>query len=229
MEFRLLIQFFGGRGQTLVRPRSNSGRTKQARNRKVDPNMTYEEAIGEPGDSVIRSVSTYEANPNYFLDRKWQINCQRCVWAYELMRRGYNVEAKPNTMSDQYSRVSGIQAMAGREFEAMGSNTAQGAIDNIASRMSEYGEGSRAFIMFFRNSGAGHIFMVEQTKEGTRFFDPQPGRNVDITHTFRTDNNVDYNSVAIMRTDDIQLESIRPGDLANVVSISKKNVSHRKG
>ena len=35
------------------------------------------------------------ANPNYHSSHDYKINCQRCVQAYELRRRGYDVVAKP--------------------------------------------------------------------------------------------------------------------------------------
>ena len=34
-------------------------------------------------------------NPNYKKGKEWQINCQRCVPAYEARLRGYDVTAKP--------------------------------------------------------------------------------------------------------------------------------------
>ena len=37
-------------------------------------------------------------NPRYSEGLEWQINCQRCVGAYEMRRRGYDVTAKPRPM-----------------------------------------------------------------------------------------------------------------------------------
>ena len=41
-----------------------------------------------------------KVNPNYATkERQWRENCQGCVSAYEARRRGYDVEALPNTDS----------------------------------------------------------------------------------------------------------------------------------
>ena len=37
-----------------------------------------------------------KGNPRYLEDRKYRTNCQSCVIAYEMRRRGYDVEAAPN-------------------------------------------------------------------------------------------------------------------------------------
>lgn len=46
---------------------------------------------GEP--MTIREADDSNANPRYKEGKNYQINCQRCVPAYELRRRGFNVEA----------------------------------------------------------------------------------------------------------------------------------------
>ena len=46
--------------------------------------MSHDEADGQKG------------NPHYSEDVKYRYNCQSCVIAYEMRRRGYDVEAAPN-------------------------------------------------------------------------------------------------------------------------------------
>lgn len=46
---------------------------------------------GEP--MTIEEADDSNANPHYKEGKNYQINCQRCVPAYELRRRGFNVEA----------------------------------------------------------------------------------------------------------------------------------------
>ena len=41
-----------------------------------------------------------QTNPNYDKGEKFEINCQRCVPAYEMRKRGYNVTAKPLPCDD---------------------------------------------------------------------------------------------------------------------------------
>ena len=54
-------------------------------------------ALGKQGKPKTPEEALANANAaNYNKDRAYQINCQRVVWAYELQRRGYDVEALPN-------------------------------------------------------------------------------------------------------------------------------------
>jgi len=39
-------------------------------------------------------------NPNYKTGAEFQLNCQKCVPAYEMRRRGYDVEALPAIISE---------------------------------------------------------------------------------------------------------------------------------
>jgi hypothetical protein len=63
----------------------------------------------EPGSETgdpERNGDVRYTNPNYYNGKEWQVNCQRVAVAYELRRRGYLVEAKPNykdKRSKQYS------------------------------------------------------------------------------------------------------------------------------
>lgn len=65
---------------------------------------TLKEAIGKKGKSIDMTKAYKDANPNY--DRtqtyaEYTMNCQRCVVAYELRRRGYDVTAQPTYNGDE--------------------------------------------------------------------------------------------------------------------------------
>ena len=48
-----------------------------------------------------------QVNPNYDPnDRAWSHNCQRCVIAYELIERGYDVTARPYNAKDKFGDVA---------------------------------------------------------------------------------------------------------------------------
>lgn len=218
----------GGRGTKSSTPTTivNPSRGNKRQDIPV-PNVSLEQALGKRGDNAIISMAQDNANPNFSKGTyAWTHNCQRCVWAYEMLKRGYNVEARARkSTADQYCYIDGIEKMAGRSFQKMGGPNIENTIYNISSTMAKNGEGSRAFVTCFWKSGGGHIFMCEQTKTGTIFVDPQTHRTVDISKTL---SHAELSSVQIMRTDNININSLNPGDLANVIKPSKRNVSHIK-
>ena len=55
-------------------------------------NANEDNTLGRKGTDVVASVAMDSVNPNYDKGTRWQENCQRCVWAYEFQRRGYNVD-----------------------------------------------------------------------------------------------------------------------------------------
>lgn len=147
-----------------------------------------------------RSISVFDsyskANPRFSEGREWQINCQRCVYTYEMRRRGYDVEALPNNGEPT---PWWDKAMEGMHAVYVGSNSASDSANMIVHQMSTYGVGARGFVYVAWKSGSAHVFNVEQTRNGTIFVDAQTGKRVDInvylsyaktemTQLYRTDN-----------------------------------------
>lgn len=62
------------------------------------------EALGRKGKqhSIATALKTVNPNRNPAYS-EYSENCQRCVVAYELQRRGYNVEAQPTYDGDKWS------------------------------------------------------------------------------------------------------------------------------
>lgn len=147
--------------------------------------------LGERKSAFSLMDSVRLANPLYSRGNEWQINCQRCVFAYELLRRGYDVEAKPVPTDGSYdplpyrSRNDGwtslMSGMSNHKFDrTSGKTQLQDAIDT----MKDWGAGARAIIAVQWRSGGGHVFIAETTSGGSvRFVDPQPGR-LNVTHYF---------------------------------------------
>lgn len=52
-------------------------------------------SLGRNGKARTIDEALAATNPNYDKGLEWQQNCQRCVFAYEMERRGYDVEAMP--------------------------------------------------------------------------------------------------------------------------------------
>ena len=73
---------------------------KSEKEKKWLDNITKtEEALGirKGSEMNFEQADGNKPNPNYIKNRAYQINCQSCVVAYELRRRGFDVEAFGNT------------------------------------------------------------------------------------------------------------------------------------
>lgn len=145
------------------------------------------------------------ANPMFCThDAHYMQNCQRCVVAYELRRRGYSAVAQPCVpgaadMLPYMNRRDGWPAVFESQIMADCSAATQAqARENVERQMRAYGEGSRAIVSVNWLSRAnGHLFMAENFGRRIYFVDPQTG-SVGVEWYFQ------YASpahVIIMRTD----------------------------
>lgn len=88
-------------------------------------------------------------NPNYSTGYEYRVNCQRCVYAYEMNRRGELCEAKPKPLTsrgrpDWANDDTGKhwdEMMEGQTWDKVGSRSRPRTISNIDGKMAEYGEG----------------------------------------------------------------------------------------
>lgn len=129
------------------------------------------------------------SNPYYADDRTYRINCQRCVWAYELNRRGYEVEADRHDSSDYVGSIAGIKEMYMNAPNAKRSDyyrldllepgSTKRQYEKVKELMSTWGEGSRAILANLWDTGGGHIWNVEYLGGKVHYFDAQIGREVD--------------------------------------------------
>lgn len=135
-------------------------------------------------------------NPKYRTGRAYQVNCQRCVSAYEARRRGYNVAAKPaptgRSGTDYLPYMMHEKGWANvyknglKSLETLAGRTAAKVKDSICERMAEYGEGARAIVRVRWSRGnSGHVFIAEQVNGTTHFVDPQSGKD-DVSYYFGT-------------------------------------------
>ena len=144
------------------------------------------------GFRVISSVhSEYDdlaaVNPNYSKGIEWKINCQRCVAAYELRRRGYDVTALPRPMvggkpdySDELpyrlSKNGWPKMFDGSTLESCRASSGARTMGKVEQLMASWGDGSRAIVRVQfqkRFGGDGHVFIAEQRGGKTYFVDPQ--------------------------------------------------------
>ena len=166
---------------------------------------------GEP--MPIDLADDKHANPKYgeLVDgsfRPYTCNCQTCVVAYELRRRGYDVEAMGvNPRSGglagyinefQHSiALNPINSFWGTSFNrfilnednSIKSNTPKGRSQFVANLFyATKGEGRYFLSMKNRRRSTGHIVVVESTEGGGKLLiDPQSGKRVDLTDAVAAD------------------------------------------
>lgn len=136
--------------------------------------------------------------------REYTTNCQRCVCAYEMRRRGYDVTAKPRLPDNidklPYMNETGWPSVF-KDYELikLEAKSARGLRTKAIENMEKWGNGSRAIVrVFWNNENRGHVFIAEQIKGNTVFLDPQCGKldvknlflmsRIDKTYIMRIDN-----------------------------------------
>lgn len=127
-------------------------------------------------------------NPNYIkgVRNEYSTNCQRCVPTYEMRRRGYNVEALPNS-GDGLGRLSMIVKMWGlnkNDKYYISPKLLVGGANKKVDYNQEYADwfkfigdmpnGARAQVgWMWKGSRAGHTIMAEKKAGKLVFIDPQ--------------------------------------------------------
>lgn len=176
-----------------------------------DPNGNYYDPLG----------NTYSKNPKYV--KLYSINCQSCVVANELRRRGWDVEAFGNvkgSMPEMLSRhsmsslvdangnlVKPIEIKRGvtRSIDKRGRVISKYEDDDaIKKKIHEATkEEGRYFINWkWKNKNSGHIITAERLKDGSlRFYDPQNGK-ITLLDLGKID--LQNRSINILRVDNLQ-------------------------
>lgn len=166
-------------------------------------------------DAVLGTAN----KPRYNDDIAYRINCQRCVWAYELQRRGYKVQARGNDGaggSFNSSRVfedlkwddvkwykgkgNGVLSLP----KSAGGNAKQRnqIVKNIEQKMTEWGEGSRAIVgVGWQKTPQGHVFNVENIGGKAYIVDAQVGKKLPLRDYI---NKARVLGVQIARTDNLR-------------------------
>ena len=202
----------GGRGASSFTTRQ-TGKWSSGLGSAVPQNL--KEAIGTKGKPNSIADSIIETNPHWNTSyREFSENCQRCVVAYELNRRGYDVTALPTYKGDTLPNVAHYDLSTGtyegrwkgafRDAKTVnvGASSESGTISNIESRMRSYGSGSRAVIQIFYKGGGGHVFNIENQRGRIVYVEAQAGK---IKNIKRTMSSVETESVNLVRTDNLRL------------------------
>lgn len=126
----------------------------------------------ETNNSAVDALK--ECNPKYETDKAFQDNCQRCVPAYEMRRRGYDVIAKGKYLN--YDPLASDYTIVWDDPIHIQCTTSNGK-DEIEKYMKEYGDGARIEIgiKWKDMPQKGHVFVAEQIDGKTVYYDPQSG------------------------------------------------------
>lgn len=138
----------------------------------------------DPADvaNMIIDDNVRNVNPAFnTMDPRYSKNCQRCVPAYVMRRRGFDVIAKAATVDEQgnlstkdklYRKWKNVFKDANFEFYT----GYDGGKAEIISQMDAWGDGAIAEIRILkRNANEGHVFVAERVNGVVRFVDPQSG------------------------------------------------------
>lgn len=141
-----------------------------------------------------KDANEQRPNPNYYVDKKYRINCQSCVLTYELRRRGFDVETLPfhtnlqnklshNTNLLWIDPITGMPPKAQRaggdiEFKSNGyslkpksKNVIKKDFDKITEK-----EGRYHITVCWKGGRSGHIVTCERSADGIlSIYDPQTG------------------------------------------------------
>ncbi len=106
-------------------------------------------------------------NPNWSEDSPWDVNCQRCVSAYEARRRGFDVTAAPLTDKNdtlQIMRHPNGWPSVYQGAELIDCTASSGTSSEILvdDKMAEWGDGARAIVRVRWKLGGGHVFIAER-------------------------------------------------------------------
>ena len=129
---------------------------------------------GQPMDVQSALEGT---NPNYDplspQDDPYKNNCQRCVPAYELRRRGYDVEALPKPTGEDIieSNVFTFDAFVDRYGNIMSYTRSTQA--DLMRQLGSFPDGSRFAVRNSWRGGGGHVYVAEKQNGAVSFYDPQ--------------------------------------------------------
>lgn len=179
----------------------------------IDP---IKQAIGDQGVPKTLKEAMSLANPNFQQSRQngdglYTRNCQRCIWAVELLRRGYDVEAKARTSDNTYASSDGSNP---NSFVNVGNPPLQFSkpIGNVwykpkaadvKNEILKHPEGSRGALTMAKY-GSGHVCNWEIVKGKVVIYDGQIGQTHSLTDLMKRG----YFQFAVARMDNVGITNL---------------------
>ena len=151
-------------------------------------------------------------NPNFTEGRDgvWENNCQRCIVAYELRRRGIDVKAMPcleDEIAESKFRKNWYKFNGNAKWIFQSISGANNRKNYIIQKMKEFGKESRATIYIDYGDDGAHVFSVENINDEIIFIDPQTGEcNVDYLFHMQKSN-----LFGIARVDNLKIDDYIKG------------------
>lgn len=164
-------------------------------------------------------------NPNYSVDNAealgYRHNCQTCTMAYELRRRGFQIEAAPNPVAKGYTKRRDFDKFCSDKSVAWtdrwqnedgtsakyqwsaGKLKANTIADKQAFIQAQTAAEGRYEIYCAWNSTSAHVFIVERQKGGNLvWYDPQSGKTggADAFRTYIK--RMQKDKIGVLRVDD---------------------------
>lgn len=126
---------------------------------------------------VSMEANLKKTNPNYGKHEAYSMNCQKCVPAFELRMRGYDVTAKWYNEKDECTQLllDPFSAFLDSEIKIAPDGWIN-AGKTIVNDMKRYGHGSRIEISLLDPEGYGHVIMALNDNGVVKFVDPQTGK-----------------------------------------------------
>lgn len=141
-------------------------------------------------------------NPLYQSDPRARINCVHVANTYELQRRGYAVTATPlPTRLGDSGRDSQEALLRWRDRNGDARVFSETTTRRLTRDVSAWPVGARGFVTVQWKSGGGHIFNVERTADGVRYYEAQSRTRIDFDSDYAKA--AKMNSVRVARVDDL--------------------------
>lgn len=177
-------------------------------------NLTELEAkLGKPQNTPMdfEQANEKKGNPNYQRELGFQVNCQSCVVAHELRRRGFDVEARPrvagsNSTTDQLaSRTTMIwrDPVTGKEPMMKLAGGKNKTLEQFYKEFSDLTKETGRYNLFVKQkSGTWHILSFDRgDSRRKRVYDPQTGEKLTLSQFMKR---VETNSgVSVLRVDNL--------------------------
>ena len=142
-------------------------------------------------------------NPLYSKASIYRDNCTHCVAAWEMRRRGFDVEATPTVHKDSYKYGGWRKIFNGLDMNFTKSARKNKQVAEITETMLSWGDGARAEIRLAWDGGySGHVFCAEVQGNEVLFIDPQNGKTGDAVKKYFE--NAKPSSVEIGRLDNLE-------------------------
>ncbi|ALY09657.1 capsid maturation protease [Arthrobacter phage Grekaycon] len=106
-------------------------------------------------------------------------NCSNCVTAYEMRRRGYDVQAAKITQKGRIDREFVDEWWKSEEGWTPSTEFVEGGKRGMDAWAADYPDGARGFIMVQWKAGGGHVFSWEKVDGKLMYIEPQTPNDPD--------------------------------------------------